>query len=51
MKKTMLKFDAAGNSKSHTVIKNNHGRTVYIKISMIDDQYIEIIDAFYIDRP
>lgn len=51
MKKSILKLDATGTTCWQTVMKNNHGRQVYIKISIIDNQFVEIVEVFYIDRP
>lgn len=50
MKKSVLKFDKVSGSTYHTIIKNNHGRKIYLKISRLDEAII-ISDCFYIDRP
>ena len=50
MKRSILKFDKVSENTYHTIIKNNHGRKIYLKINRIGET-ITIIDCFYIDRP
>lgn len=50
MKKSILKFDRVSGNTYHTIIRNNHGRKIYLKINRIDET-ITISDCFYIDRP
>lgn len=50
MKRSVLKFDKLSDNTYHTIIKNNHGRKIYLRVNRFDDA-ITISDCFYIDRP
>ena len=50
MKRSILTFDNASNDTFHTIIQNNHGRKIYLKVNRIGEA-ITISDCFYIDRP
>ncbi len=50
MKKSILKFDRVSGNTYHTIIKNNHGRKIYLRVNRFDET-ITICDCFYIDRP
>lgn len=50
MKKSVLKFDKASDNHYHAIIKNNHGRKIYLKVNL-SGKTITICDCFYIDRP
>lgn len=50
MRRSILKFDRISGNTYHTIIKNNHGRKIYLKINRIGET-ITISDCFYIDRP
>ena len=49
MKKSILKFDRVSGNTYHTIIKNNHGRKIYLRVNRFDET-ITISDCFYIDR-
>lgn len=51
MKKSLLTLNKTGKNDWQTVIKNNHGRQVYLKMSITDNKFVEIVEVFYIDRP
>ncbi len=50
MKRSVLKFDKVSKNTYHTIIRNNHGRKIYLRINRLGD-IITICDCFYIDRP
>ena len=50
MKRSVLKFDRVSKNTYHTIIRNNHGRKIYLRINRLGDT-ITICDCFYIDRP
>lgn len=50
MKKSILKFDRVSGNTYHTIIKNNHGRKIYLRINR-NGETITISYCFYIDRP
>lgn len=50
MKKSILKFDRVSGNTYHTIIKNNHGRKIYLKVNR-SSETITICECFYIDRP
>lgn len=50
MKKSILKFYKVLGNTYHTIIRNNHGRKIYLKVNRIGET-ITICDCFYIDRP
>lgn len=50
MRRSILKFDRISGNTYHTIIKNNHGRKIYLKINRIGET-ITISNCFYIDRP
>ena len=50
MKRMSLNLDKVHKNYYQTIIRNNHGRKIYLKISCFED-IIRIIDCFYIDRP
>lgn len=50
MKKSILKFDKVSENTYHSIIKNNHGRKIYLRINRLGET-ITICNCFYIDRP
>lgn len=49
MKKSILKFEKISDGVYHSIIKNSHGRRIYLKIKRLEN-VITICDCFYIDR-
>ena len=50
MNRSILTFDKTSDDTFHTIIQNNHGRRLYLKITL-SGKIITICDCFYIDRP
>ena len=50
MKRSILTFDKTFDDEFHTIIRNNHGRRLYLKVALSGEK-ITIYDCFYIDRP
>lgn len=50
MKRSILTFDKASNDTFQTIIRNNHGRKIYLRVNRFGETII-ICDCFYIDRP
>lgn len=50
MEKSVLMLDRVTDSTYQTIIKNNHGRRIYLRIEYMGDT-ISICNCFYIDRP
>lgn len=51
MKKSILKFKRTTDEAWHTVFKNRHGRSLYIKVKVTNKNYATFGDCFYLDRP
>lgn len=49
MEKSILKFEKISDGVYHSIIKNNHGRQIYLKIKRLEN-VITICECFYIDR-
>lgn len=50
MKQSILRFEKTKDDFYHAMIKNNHGRKIYLRVNRFDET-ITICDCFYIDRP
>ncbi|MBR5809146.1 MAG: hypothetical protein IKY39_03465 [Clostridia bacterium] len=51
MTRSALSFTPSHDDGWHTVFKNNHGRKLYLKFNLSNEDYINICDCFYVDRP
>lgn len=50
VKRSVLKFDRVYRNLYHAIIKNYHGRKLYLKVNL-SGRMITICECFYIDRP
>ena len=50
MKKDKLIFHKASEDTWHCVLRNNHGRKIYIKVNFTNENNINICECFYIHR-
>ena len=50
MKQSILRFEKTKDDFYHAMIKNNHGRKIYLRVNRSGDT-VSICDCFYIDRP